>query len=125
MVKIIGERVKKIRIDKGLSQKELGDKLGVSRDVIANIEYSRVEPREWFIKIFCNEFNVNENWLINGNGEKYNLKFSDYDEKLSSLLINYLKNENNTALSIIEKLNNLSDNNLDLIERLVDELQKK
>ena len=39
---MIGDRVKKVRIENKLTQKELGDLLGVSRDVIANIEYSRV-----------------------------------------------------------------------------------
>lgn len=52
-----------------LSQTEFGDKLGVSRSVIKNIELNalaRPEQKLSLIKLMCKEFNVNEEWLLNG-----------------------------------------------------------
>lgn len=122
---MIGDRVKKVRIENKLTQKELGDLLGVSRDVIANIEYSRVEPREWFINLFCKEFNLNKKWLLNEEGEKLNIPIDSYSDSLTTLVANLMVNEKPSVVSILERLNDLSDDHLELIERLVKELQKK
>lgn len=122
---MIGDRVKKVRIENKLTQKELGDLLGVSRDVIANIEYSRVEPREWFINLLCKEFNLNKKWLVNEEGEKLNIPIDSYSDSLTTLVANLMVNERPSIVSILERLNDLSDDHLELIERLVKELQKK
>lgn len=122
---MIGDRVKKVRIENKLTQKELGDLLGVSRDVIANIEYSRVEPREWFINLLCKEFNLNKKWLLNEEGEKLNIPIDSYSDSLTTLVANLMVNERPSIVSILERLNDLSDDHLELIERLVKELQKK
>ena len=122
---MIGDRVKKIRIENKLTQKELGDLLGVSRDVIANIEYSRVEPREWFINLLCKEFNLNKKWLLDEEGEKLNIPIDSYSDSLTTLVANLMVNERPSMVSILERLNDLSDDHLELIERLVKELQKK
>lgn len=41
----IGERIKKIRQEKGLSQKELGEKLGVSQQMIGQWETGKANPK--------------------------------------------------------------------------------
>ncbi|WP_025676883.1 helix-turn-helix domain-containing protein [Paenibacillus massiliensis] len=61
-------RVKIIRETLGLSQREFGEKLGVSRDVISNIEYNRVPLKDLMIKHICERYSVNENWLLTGEG---------------------------------------------------------
>ncbi|MFW5669900.1 MAG: helix-turn-helix transcriptional regulator, partial [Acetivibrio ethanolgignens] len=45
----IYERIKEIRKDNHLTQKEFGKRIGVTRDVIANIELGRVEAKEYLI----------------------------------------------------------------------------
>lgn len=57
-----------------LSQEKFGNKLGVSRDVINNIEnnrLSRPEQKEPLYRLICQEFNINENWLRTGEGEMF------------------------------------------------------
>lgn len=70
----IGERIKYIRINKlnGISQKEFGEKLGVTRDVINNIENDRLkkpELKESLYRLICKEFNIDYYWLTEGIGE--------------------------------------------------------
>lgn len=65
---MISERIKLIRKKTKMSQQEFGKQLGVSRDVIGNLEYGRVEPKEPFITLLCNIFDINKEWLITGNG---------------------------------------------------------
>lgn len=66
----IYERIKELRKNHlKLSQAAFGEKLGVSRDVIKNIELNalaRPDQKLSLIKLMCKEFNVNEDWILNG-----------------------------------------------------------
>lgn len=73
----IYERIQYLRkVKLNLSRVDFGEKLGVSGDVIANIEYNRLarpEQKEPLLKLICSEFNVNEDWLRNGTGGDDNI----------------------------------------------------
>lgn len=64
-------RIKAVRKALKLSQREFGEKLGVSRDVISNLEYGRVQPKELFLRHICQLYHVNPKWLENGEGEMF------------------------------------------------------
>lgn len=69
----IHDRMRLIRQENNLTQSEFGDRLGISRDVYANIENNRLkkpETKDPIIKLICKEFNISEEWLKTGNGEK-------------------------------------------------------
>lgn len=65
------ERLKLLRKTLGYSQKEFGDQLGLSRDVISNIELGRVELKDHISKLICSHFNVSEKWLRTGKDEMF------------------------------------------------------
>lgn len=65
----IGERIKILRKELKLSQAAFGDKIGVKRDVIANIELERAPVKDLVIRMICRTFNVNPLWLETGEGE--------------------------------------------------------
>ncbi len=67
----ISERIKFIRKDLKLTQEAFGEKLGVSRDVINNLERDRVDIKEPMKKLICRIFNVDYFWLTEGTGEPY------------------------------------------------------
>ena len=64
------ERIRDLRKNHlHLNQTEFGERLGVSRSVIKNIELNalaRPEQKLSLIKLICSEFNVNEEWLLDG-----------------------------------------------------------
>lgn len=65
------DRVRILRKNLKMSQEAFGKKLGVSRSVINNIEsnaLARPENKISLLKLMCKEFNISEDWLINGNG---------------------------------------------------------
>jgi len=66
---MIRDNIKRLRGILSLSQKEFGQKLGVSRDMISNIEYGRAEPKLLFVEHICDVYGVNKDWLVNGTGE--------------------------------------------------------
>jgi len=68
---MIQERVKALRKHLDLSQAEFGKQIGVSRDVISNLEYGRVTVSDLIINMICAKFGVNEQWLRTGEGEMF------------------------------------------------------
>lgn len=64
------ERIKDLRKNHlKVSQEVFGERLGVSRSVINNIErncLARPDQKLSLIKLMCKEFNVNEDWILNG-----------------------------------------------------------
>lgn len=71
----IHERIREFRESQKLSRDAFGERIGVSRDVIANIELNRLarpEQKEPLYKLICKEFHLNEKWLMTGEGELFN-----------------------------------------------------
>lgn len=65
----LGERVKTVRQNAGLSQLEFAQSVSASRDMIANIEADRVTnlaTKKPLLQLICDEYNVNSDWLIYG-----------------------------------------------------------
>lgn len=65
----LGERVKAVRQNAGLSQSEFAQSVSASRDMIANIEADRVTnlaAKKPLLQLICDEYNVNSDWLIYG-----------------------------------------------------------
>lgn len=60
------ERIKALRKALKLSQKEFGKRLGVSRDVIGNLEYGRADAKDPLLHLICRIYAVNPQWLENG-----------------------------------------------------------
>lgn len=67
----IGERIKAVRQAKDMTQEDFSQKLGTARNTIANYEIGRREPMEATIKSICREFNVNYDWLKDGEGDMF------------------------------------------------------
>ncbi len=56
----VNDRFKELRKTFGLSQEELGNKIGLSKSGISNIESGTRNVTDKHIKLICSEFPVNE-----------------------------------------------------------------
>ncbi len=105
------DRIKSVREALNLSQREFGEKLGVSRDVISNIEYGRVQPKPLLLQHLCQMYKVNEYWLNTGEGEMFDER-PESNDKLDEVLSIFksLRPEfQDYALEQIKKLAELQD----------------
>lgn len=76
----ICERVKLVRKHYGYNQTKFGEALGVSRDVVNNLENGRLkkpEQKEPLYRLLCQKFNVNEHWFRTGDGEPFTDKLDN------------------------------------------------
>lgn len=105
------DRFRYVREQNGMSQREFGEALGVSRDVISNIEYGRVEPKDLIIQHMCDTFGVRREWIRTGEGEPF-LEGRELDPKQQEAmkLFKSLRPEfQDYALEQIRKLLELQD----------------
>lgn len=104
-------KIKAVREALKLSQREFGEKLGVSRDVISNLEYDRVQPKELLLRHICQLYGVNPHWLETGEGEMFDSNPADMaklDEALN--IFKRLRPEfQDYALEQIKKLAELQE----------------
>ena len=94
-------RLKIIRKYFKLTQPEFGKTLGVSRDVINNIELDRVAPKELFINYLCLIYNINKDWFLTGDGDMFLI---NEEESLKASILADLHDED---LTVFEAVNNL------------------
>ena len=59
-----GERVKEIRKTLNLTLEKFGEKLGVGKTAISNIEKGNRNLTDQMAKAICREYNVNYDYLI-------------------------------------------------------------
>ncbi|MFL1471463.1 helix-turn-helix transcriptional regulator [Paraclostridium bifermentans] len=121
----MNNRIKEVRNSTGLTQEEFGDVLGVTRNVIANIEGGRYEPQPIFIKLLIKEFNINEEWLKTGFGEMTNSALTVQDQKLADIFSEITINKDSKLRKIIETAYLLDDEYLDVLSKLITGLPKK
>lgn len=62
----INARIKKVRKDAGLNQKEFSESLGVTQSGVSYMEQDGRNVSDITIKGICNRYNVNEDWLRYG-----------------------------------------------------------
>lgn len=94
----IGKTLKLIRILKGLKQKELADKLGISPNYLSSVENDKREPSLSFIKLASKELDVPLSFLFLDNIDEASMPEEQRTvyQKLKSLLIEFqsLKSNN-------------------------------
>ena len=67
----IGDRIRNIRKSESMTMDKFGERLGVSKSAISEIENGRRNPSNQMFNSICREFNVNPSWLRDGSGEMF------------------------------------------------------
>ena len=81
---VVNERLKELRNSLNFSQEEFGDRVGIkSRAHISLLENGTRNLTDRVVSDICREFNVNEDWLRDGQGEMFVESDSSLIEKLS------------------------------------------
>lgn len=123
----ISDRIKSLRKQINMSQEEFGKQLGVSRDVIGNIEYDRLkrpDQKEPLYKLICEKFEINEEWLRTGSGEMYIQRTRT--EKITDFAADILKDEEESfRRRLIEALADLEIEEWELLEKIAERAAKK
>lgn len=66
-----GERIREIRKELGLTLEKFGEKLGVKKNSISQLENGKNSLTDQMTKSICREYNVSYDYLMNGEGEMF------------------------------------------------------
>lgn len=65
----MNDRIKKVRKETGLTQKQFAERLGIKQNTVASYEMGRIGISDAVINSICREFNINKEWLLTETGE--------------------------------------------------------
>ena len=103
-----------------MTQDEFGERMGVSRDVVNNIERGRVNIGEDRIRLICSVFPINENWLRTEEGEPT----KDTDVEFAELCFRIGVKDEKTK-KVIEEYLKLNERDKELFRNFLERLSKK
>lgn len=114
----MNERVKELRKALGLSGEKFGEKIGLKKVAVSQIETGRNNLTEQNIISICREFKVNEDWLRYGTGEMF--KEKSLDEEIISFIGDIQWDaEDNFKKRFISAIAKLNDNEWEVIEKIM------
>ena len=118
------ERIKEIRKTLKMTMERFGERLGVTKTAISNIEKSKRNVTEQMRKAICREFNINGDWLRTGNGEMF-VQLSQEDETapiVQDMLGSNTGSFYNIILEIAKSYKKLSPTSQKALDELADNL---
>lgn len=93
----MNERIKLIRENAKLTQEAFGKKIGSARNTIANYENGNRTPSNAIILSICRQFSVNEEWLLTGKGDMYQL----IEDEVATYVSQLLESKDNPVYELI------------------------
>lgn len=119
----MNERIKKLRKELGLNQEKFGERLGITKTAVSKMELGTYNTTETMIRLICNEFHANEEWLRTGEGDIF-LEQS-IDEEFAEIIAEAALSGNEKIKELMVMASKLNDKQLkamvDFLETMVGE----
>lgn len=123
------ERIKELRKKHfKMSQETFAERLGVSRSVIKNIELNalaRPEQKMPLYKLICTEFNVNEKWLLTGEGDIFSLELDENTMLVEQILNDVESPFKSLIFDIMKIYNSLDQTSKIVINNFIEQLKNE
>ncbi len=109
------ERVKEVRKALGFTLEKFGERIGVTRGSMSNIENGNRNLTEQMTKSICREFSVDYIWLTTGEGEM----FIDTDDDFLERIDRIMAGEDDARKNLFKFMLELSDEDIEALDRLM------
>lgn len=119
----VNARIKEIRMANNLTMEKFGERIGVTKSTISNIENGNRNATEHMLKSICREFGYREEWLREGIEPKQPPKLEE--DELAEYIEDLLSTDNSTytlVKSILKTYNKLDEKSKQVINSTIDEL---
>lgn len=115
------DRIKKVRKNASLTQREFAEKLGLKQNTIAVYEMGKSGVSDAVITSICREFDINKEWLETGKGDMYNIPADDTSLAASNILENEDVPFYDTIKRIIRIYEKLDDKAQNIINKEIED----
>ena len=117
----MNERIRELRKKLRLSGEKFGEKIGLKRVAISQLETGRTTPTNQTIMSICREFNVSEEWLRNGTGDMF--VPMTRDEEIATFIGGIQADVDDTFKKrLISVLAKLDEEEWDLLEKIAEDI---
>jgi transcriptional regulator with XRE-family HTH domain len=113
------DRIKELRKSIGISQPVFAKKISISKGYIANLELGQ-KINDRIVKLICQEFNVNEDWLRTGNGTM----FIEKDLEMLELLGEKINSLSDFQINLMKTVIKLTPEQADLLNSIIKQLNE-
>lgn len=110
-----GERIRELRKTLKMTMEQFGEKIGVTKSTISNIENGNRNATEHMVKSICREFNVDYIWLTTGEGEMFIDSDDDFIERIDRIMAG----EDDARKNLFKFMLELSDEDIEALDRLM------
>lgn len=111
-----GERIRELRKTLKMTMEQFGEKIGVTKSTISNIENGNRNATEHMVKSICREFNVDYIWLTTGDGEMFVDTDDDFIERIDHIMVG----EDDARKNLFKALLEASDEDIAAFQRIID-----
>ena len=113
-------RIAEVRRHANLSQAEMADRLGLSRNFISLMENGNRVPSDRTISDICREFGVSRNWLEEGIGEPFCPV--DRNHQIAAILSSAISHNDTARDRLIRAFSQLPDDMFEYAEKILEEI---
>ena len=118
------KRFKELRKALKLKQGELAESLTISQGHTSDIENGRKAVSDRIIEILVLKYNVNANWILDGQGEMF--KKMNRKEEISNFAVELFREEEDSFKNrLISVLASLNENEWEVLENIAERLIKQ
>lgn len=115
--------MRELRKSLKLTQQEFGNKIGLSKASIGNIENGIINLTDRNVSLICSTYNVNENWLRNGEGEMFNPMSED--EEFAYMIGALLVDDQEDKRKFIRLMLDLDESYWPIVTELIEGIKKR
>lgn len=116
----MNRRIKELRKTLGLTLEKFGERVGVTKVAISNIEKGNRSVTDQMFKSICREFNVSEEWLRTGNGSMFNELSKK--EQITKIVENALSGSDKFVQNAFIALGELKPEDWKVFEKFIDRM---
>ena len=109
-----GERIREVRKALGLTLEKFGEKIGMKKNSVSQLENGKNSVTEQVVKAICREYNVDYMWLTTGDGEMF-IDTDDFNERIGRIMAG----EDEARKSLFKFMLELSDEDIAALDRLM------
>ena len=110
-----GERIREVRKALGLTPEKFGEKIGMKKNSVSQLENGKNSVTEQVVKAICREYNVDYMWLTTGDGEM----FIDTDDDFIERIDRIMAGEDEARKNLFKFMLELSDDDIAALDRLM------
>ena len=111
-----GERIREVRKSLGLTLEKFGEKIGMKKNSVSQIENGKNSVTEQVVKAICREYNVDYIWLTTGDGDMFVETDDDFIERIDRIMLG----EDDARKNLFKALLDASDEDIAAFQRIID-----